>query len=131
MPLTRDQHRARHAYECVAQVPDPELKDYKVVVNGLGPNIVRSGLAATVSFLQRYKNRNVSERFAKDLAGAIPAEMLPAGKQSPTNLDALARLVRELEADDYMLLTRETLKLTQWFKRAVQATVPKEEEPAH
>lgn len=121
MPLTRDQQRASHAYHRVGQIRNSQLKDYKVLVNSLGPNIIRGGLMAAIAFLQRDKSTEARERFACDLAEGLPPEF-----RLPSDLNLLARRIRELELDDYMLVTRETLKLTQWFKRALQAQTPVE-----
>lgn len=118
MALTRDQQRASHAYERVARLGNPDehvFKDYKVLVNSLGPNIIRGGLMSAVAFLQRDKSSDTRDRFARDLAEGL------AGFQLPTDLNGLADRIRRMELDDYMLVTRETLKLAQWFKRALQA----------
>jgi len=118
MPLTRDQHRACHAYKRVGQLKsENDIKDYKVLVNGLGPNVIRSGLVAAIAFLQRDKSSATKNQFAADLADAYPLEFgIPK-----TGLDELARHIRHLDPDQYMLVTRETLKLALWFKRALQA----------
>lgn len=118
MPLTRDQQRACHAYDRVGKLhSDPDRKSYKVLVNSLGPNIIRSGLVAAIAFIQRDKSQSMQKQFALDLAEAFPPEFdIPN-----SGLDDMAQCIRHLEPEQYMLVTRETLKLALWFKRALQA----------
>lgn len=114
--MSRDQERARYAYRCVAEVQEGERADYKVIVNGLGANVLRSGLAGTMSFIERNKS-HATDRLLTQLARAgIPALGAPQsqGREMPA-------LVRALDVDAYMLATREFLKVSVWFKRAVQA----------
>jgi len=112
--LTRDQERASHAYKSVANVTG-QVKEYKVLVNALGPNVVRSGFAAAIAFLQR-TNNVARDQFARDLASGFPREL-----QMGSDLTTLSQRVRTMPIEDYMLATREALKLAQWFKRALQA----------
>lgn len=113
--LNRDQERAQHAYKRVAEIPPMQLKEYKVFVNGLGPNIIRSGLVAAVAFIQRNRS-DLRDQFASDIASGLPTQW-----KVPLNLPGLAEHVRQVPHDQYMLLTREILRLSLWFKRAVQA----------
>jgi len=113
--MTRDQIRAQHAYACVGRVAEADRADYRVSVNYLGTNIMRSGLAAAVAFLQRRKDA-AAKQLIRDLASAsIPGLVDTSGETFPER-------VRDLDLEVYMLATRETLKVAQWFKRAVQAT---------
>lgn len=114
--ITRDQKRAQHAYECFARVPVDQRESYKVLVNGLGANILRSGLAASVAFLERENSRSRAE--AKLLLDHLGAAGIPGLQADHTSLP---RAVRGLALDDYMLATRETLRVVLWFRRAVQA----------
>jgi CRISPR-associated protein Cmr5 len=101
-------------------VAEAERSDYKISVNDLGTNIMRSGLAAAIAFLQRRKD-NAAKQFIDDLGEAgIPGLV-------DTNRDTLPERVRSLELEAYMLATHETLKVAQWFKRAVQATFREQE----
>ena len=115
--LNQDQQRAQHAYKCVADVAlaPGMLKEYKILVNGLGPNIIRSGLVAAIAFVQRNKS-NLCEQFASDIASGLPAQW-----RVPANLPDLAEYVRDVPHDQYMMITREILRLSLWFKRAAQA----------
>ncbi|MCG8554133.1 MAG: type III-B CRISPR module-associated protein Cmr5 [Proteobacteria bacterium] len=113
-PLLRDQRRALHAYESVGNVPKAQQKDYEIAVNDLGANILRSGLCAAIAAVQRLGSRG--ELLLGHLAGAgVP------GFEGAAASD-VARRVRELDADAYMIATRETLQVAVWLKRAVQAT---------
>ena len=111
--MTRDQRRALHAYKCVRAVPASERKNYKILVNDLGSRVLRSGLAATMAFIERDKSGRAVELFMAHLSEAkIPGL---------NTKDNLFDQIRALELDDYMLVTRELLKVVTWFKRAVQA----------
>lgn len=113
---TREQRRASHAYACVRAVPDGQREDYKVAVNAIGPNVIRSGLAAAIAFMERKRKLAGWERLLNDLGRAeIPGLENCTAKTLP---DA----VRALDLEGYMVATRETLRVAHWFKRAVQAT---------
>ena len=110
----RDQRRALHAYESVDTVPKAQRKDYEIAVNDLGANILRNGLCAAIAAVQRLGHRG--DRLLEHLAAAdVP------GLEGVAAEDLAAR-VRELDADAYMIATREMLEVAVWLKRAVQAT---------
>jgi CRISPR-associated protein Cmr5 len=116
--MTRDQKRALHAYKCVREVAATDnkglCKDYKILVNDLGSRTLRSGLAATMAFIERDKSSEAVKTFCRHIGGAeIPGLTAMDHK--------LFDQIRALELDDYMLVTRELLKVVTWFKRAVQA----------
>jgi len=113
-PVLRDQQRALHAYGAVGSVEHAQQKNYQIAVNDLGSNILRSGLCAALASVQRLGDRgNV-------LLGHLASAGVP-GLNEPT-AGNLAKLVRELDADGYMIATREMLQVATWLKRAVQAT---------
>lgn len=115
---TRDQARARYAYERAARVPKPQQSDYKVLINGLGANVLRSGLAATMAFLERESHgarQAIVAQVLGDLAGAGIPGLSGDGPGLPPR-------VRALELEAYMLATREFLRVVMWLRRAVQAT---------
>lgn len=112
--LLRDQQRALHAYNAVASVQRVQQKDYKIAVNDLGANILRSGLCAAVASVQRLGSRG-------DVLLGHLAEANVPGLEGATAQN-LAQRVRGLDADSYMMATRELLKVATWLKRAVQAT---------
>ena len=116
MPVFRDQQRALHAYEPVGNVPQgqQEQRDYKTAVNDLGANILRSGLCAAIASVQRLGPRG------EVLLGHLAVAGVP-GLQGATARD-LAKRVRELDADSYMIAAREMLQVAMWLKRAAQAT---------
>ncbi|SRR5579875_1877714 len=113
-PLLREQRRALHAYEAVGKVPEEQRATYKIAVNDLGANILRSGLCAAIAAVQRLGERGAL------LLDHLASASIP-GLEDATKKD-LARRVRELDADAYMVATRETLRIAVWLKRAVQAT---------
>lgn len=110
----KDHERAWRAYEQATHVAQAERDNYKVAVNTLGPNVVRSGLAATIAFLERRKDEG-----AKTLLGHLAAARI-SGLEGSTAADFGDR-IRRLGAKEYMLATREFMRVALWFKRAVQA----------
>lgn len=116
-PLLRDQQRALHAYSAVDSVPSDKQsrENYKIAVNDLGANILRSGLCAAIASVQRLGDRG----------DVLLGHLASAGVSGLENATAqnLAQRVRELDADSYMMATRELLQVATWLKRAVQATV--------
>ena len=112
--MLRDQRRALHAYDAVGSVPADMRKDYKIAVNDLGANILRSGLCAAFASVQRLGSRG------NLLLGHLADAKIP-GLENATASD-LAEKVRELDCDGYMIATREMLHVSTWLKRAVQAT---------
>lgn len=114
--VLRDQQRALHAYESVGNMLQAQGNDdYRIAVNDLGANILRSGLCAALASVQRVRDRG-----GEVLLGHLASAGVP-GLESATAGD-LAKRVRELNADGYMIATREILQVVTWLKRAVQAT---------
>lgn len=113
-PHLRDQQRALHAYDSVSKVPKTQQKDYEIAVNDLGANILRSGLCAAIAAVQRLGPRGDL------LLGHLAAAGVPGLEGVAAN--DVAQRVRELDADAYMIATREMLEVAVWLKRAVQAT---------
>lgn len=109
----RDQKRALHAYKAVHSVPPGDRKDYEIAVNGLGANILRSGLCAALASVQRLGRRGDC------LLGHLASAGVP-GLEGTTEQD-LAERVSKLDVDSYMIASREMLKVATWLKRAMQA----------
>ncbi|WP_338872954.1 type III-B CRISPR module-associated protein Cmr5 [Myxococcus stipitatus] len=126
---TREQLRALRAYQCVRAVPTGLRADYKPRVHGLGASVLRDGLAAALAFLEREKKAdereplgtNAAKWLLNDLAKSLESAPLPELNRRLTTM-SLPDAVRELKLEEYMLATRETLRLLVWFRRAVQAT---------
>lgn len=115
--MTRDQERAKYAYDCVRSIPSGSVRDdYKILVYGLGANIMRSGLAAAMAFMERDKSKDAVRHLMRQLLQAGLPVIQPGGADLPDQ-------IRSLELDDYMLVTREMLKMLLWLKRAVQAEI--------
>jgi len=112
--MLRDQQRALHAYDAVSRVQQAQQKDYQIAVNDLGANILRSGLCAAIASVQRLGNRG------DVLLGDVATAGVP-GLEGATASN-LAEKIRKLDADGYMMATRELLQVATWLKRAVQAT---------
>jgi len=111
----RQQDWALHAYRQVAEVPQGKRNEYRITVNDLGANVLRTGLAGAVAVLEREEKRGgglvLTHLAAASIAGLVPA----------TGSDLGAR-VRGLGLDEYMIATREVLQVATWLRRAVQAT---------
>lgn len=124
--LTRDQERAILAYRAVSTGEDAlrtaegklltekEFGEYKILVYGLGPQVMRSGLSATLSFIERRKG----ETAARHLLEVLAKSNLPG--LSGVEAGKLAHTIRHLAVEEYMLVTREVLALSIWLRRAVQ-----------
>lgn len=108
---TRDQQRALYAYECIQKVGKDKLNDYKVHVNSFGANLLKSGLSAALSFLERDG--------ASDFLGHLKNAGIP-GIDTNKN-ESIGAQVRKLETEPYMLASREARKIAIWFRRAVQS----------
>jgi len=129
---TREQQRALQVYARVeaASKQSRELRaDYKPRVNGLGATVLRDGLAAALTFLERENKNEAAKRVLDDLASCLAEARLPELGEGLRG-EKLPEKVRELKLDAYMLATREVLRLLVWFRRAVQATFPSDEEGA-
>jgi CRISPR-associated protein Cmr5 len=117
-PLTRDQSRALHAYDCIDKIPTHQREGYETVVNDLGVNIKRSGLCAALAAVQRSEERG--KLILEHLAGYLgTANLAGLGNANAINL---VQQVRKLNADEYMSASREALLIAAWLKRATQAT---------
>lgn len=112
--LLRDQQRALHAYDAVNRVGPEQQKDYRIAVNDLGANILRSGLCAAIASVQRLGGRG------DVLLGHLANANVPGLEEATA--ENLFCCVRKLDAGSYMLATRELLQVAMWLKRAVQAT---------
>jgi len=110
----RDQRWALHAYDVVGKLEKGQA-DYEIVVNSLGADILRNGLSAALATLERQKDSR-GEVLLEHLASADLTGLANATGQD------LARRVRGLDVDGYIIATREILQLATWLKRAAQAT---------
>lgn len=109
--MTRDQLRAQRAYQTVAGLNDGEVEEFKIAVNALGANTIRSGLAAALAVVRRNEQHTLAQHL---LQSDIPGFQ---GAQVAT----LHQHVCALELAPYMLASSETLLVVTWLKRAVQA----------
>lgn len=116
--MLRDQQRALHAYGVVSGIPPSQQRDYKIAVDDLGANILRSGLCAAIASVQRL-NRDHDKR-GDVLLGHLATANVP--RLEGATAQNFAEKIRKLDADDYMIATRELLQVATWLKRAVQAT---------
>lgn len=109
----REQERAAFAYAAVAAAHrGPHGSRYEGVVMGLPVVILRCGLVGAVAWLHR-----------QDEAGKLVRQQL-GGAGVPglkVGADQLLPRVCELGLPQYMVATREVLKLAGWLKRAAQA----------
>lgn len=116
--VLRDQRRALDAYEKVSTVPQNDWKNYRIAVNDLGANLMRLKLVGAMAALER-RNDGGSRHLLDHLGSAgIP------GLQG-TDHASLPDRARRLPLDDYILATREMMRVAEWLKRAAQATFEK------
>ena len=120
--LQRDQARALHAYKSVEAVNAELQKNYKIAVLAFGTNILRSGLSAALSDLERKLNDDGKPSAALALMDHLRNADVPHIPASTRPRDVPAE-VRKMGTVEYMLATRETLQVVVWLKRAVQATI--------
>lgn len=116
--LSREQIRALHAYKCircVKKLQPHDQKSYKIVINDLGSHILRSGLVAAIAGVQRVGEHGGSLVLEHLACATIPGLEQVSAKDLP-------KRIRQLPVDDYILATRETLRVVTWLKRAAQAT---------
>ncbi len=123
--IIKDQERARRAYALVERVEDNKQKDYRTTLNALGGNIIRLGLSAALAELQRREKLGGKE-VLEHLAHVLRQANLP-GLGDDLTKDNLVQKVNALNAEDYMLATREVMAHLAWFRRAVQALFKDEE----
>jgi len=114
--MLRDQKRAFDAFRLAKQASakGKQFGDYRNAANDLPVHLVRSGLVAALANLQRVvAGRPGAMQFRADLCAALPVHL-----KAPT--DELLDWAAKLSTDQYMLASREMMKLAVWFKRAVQ-----------
>lgn len=127
--MTRDQQRAVLAYRLVGAVVDPgHRKDYRIAVHAFGANLLRSGLAGAMSDLERrgVGGQTMLSHLVEFSIPPLRQIAQPDGRPEPVTGTTLPAAVRALPLADYILATREMLKVVSWLKRAVQATLPDE-----
>lgn len=128
---TREQQRALDVYARVRTARDKGkalCAEYKPRVNGLGAAVLRDGLAAALAFLEReVKSNAAAQHLLEDLTWCLARARLPGLSEPSLKRLGLPGAVRALGLNEYMLATRESLRLLVWFRRAVQATFPLEE----
>ena len=112
--LLRDQRSALYAYKVVSEVPEGQRRDYKIVVNDFGANVLRSGLCAAIARLERETGGR---------GGLLLGHLAGAGLPGLEGVspDDLPGRVRALDVEAYMIATREVLQMAAWLKRAAQA----------
>lgn len=111
----RDQIRAKHAYDCVRGVGTGEskltLKEYASQIQTVAGTIRRGGLAVAAATLDRLKAATLQKHLIDSGIAGIP-------KATPTT--SLSRVIYEMDAETYMIATREALAVAIWLKRAAE-----------
>lgn len=124
--IIKDQERARHAYALVERIEDNNKQtDYRTTLNALGGNIIRLGLSAALAELQRREKLGGKE-VLEHLAQVLKQANLP-GLEGDVTAENMVKKINALNAEDYMLATREVMAYLAWFRRAVQALFKDEE----
>lgn len=112
---TLEQRRMTLAYRTLEKVAEQDRKTWERAVSGLGPEIQRSGLLQALAFL----HRGPSKAIAEALCARIREHLHSLGhlEAKPSNQSFLVE-VRDLDRMAYMRVTRETMALAVWLKRA-------------
>lgn len=124
MKQTLDQIRAVWAYQVVeaflGQSPTQERKrSWKTAVMDFGTQVQRCGLLQALAFLKRDACADVHRELLPRVQDHLAKKgMLPA--RDGARPDFFVE-VRGLSAANYMLVTRETMNLAIWLRRATQA----------
>ena len=109
----REQWRAGFAYEAVSKAHrDQCWSKYQGVVMGLSVVILRCGLVGAVAWLHR---QSKAGELVRQQLGEAGVSGLKVGA------DELLPRVCALGLPQYMVATREVLKVAGWLERAVQA----------
>jgi CRISPR-associated protein Cmr5 len=115
--MNLEQRRMTGAYSAIEGVKKEQRENWKRAVLGLGAEIQRVGLLQALAFLHRGPTKEI----AGDLCKAIRGHLVALGHlpKKPSGNDLLTE-VRDLARMDYMRVTRETMALSVWLKRAAE-----------
>jgi CRISPR/Cas system CMR-associated protein Cmr5 small subunit len=124
---TRDQQRAIDAHRHVDGVPVPQRPKYRSMVFGL-PALLRSaGLSQALHFIASRPDDG-----QKVLLGHLAEQLAKArGGGAAWRADDLLKKVREAGTEEYLLLTREALLVSAWYRRIVQSLYAEDKAAAH
>lgn len=131
----RDQRRAAFAYESLGTAAAQKKaapKDLKNQVQTLGAFILRDGLAATMAFFERDRDKAAPRVLLEILAAWLAQTSdpkAPGASDRPKSGVELPGWVRRLPLRDYQLYTREFLQLAVWLRRAAEVTLVSKEKP--
>ena len=116
-PLRKDQARALDAYKWAEEAKARDaLEDYEIAVQSFAAVLLRSGLAAAVSVLERSKERDGFKLLLSNLASRpLPGIPQIPAEEWPPRVRALA------DASLYMQATRELVAFLGWLRRACRA----------
>jgi CRISPR/Cas system CMR-associated protein Cmr5 small subunit len=115
--MTLDQQRMKRAYRATEDTKGSRREVWVRTVKDLGPEIQRSGLLQALAFL----HRGPSKEIAEELCGEIRGHLVDRGHLKGAGArDGFLVEVRDLDRQTYMRVTRETLALSVWLKRAAQ-----------
>jgi len=123
MAMTLEQRRMECAYTATRSALQQSLKSvWATVVMPFGTHVQRQGLLQALAFLERTaraSDLNTARSLFVDALQShlVNRELIEKARASTGLLETVAGL----EAWQYMLVTRETLAISLWFKRAAQA----------
>jgi CRISPR/Cas system CMR-associated protein Cmr5 small subunit len=119
--MTLEQHRMHLAYAVTRQQTgtDEAKRKWKTMIEPFGIHVQRSGLLQGMAFAQR--SGGPHEAFLGSIDEHLHERAFLPRRQAnaATFLDEIA--AADLPSRTYMLVTREVLALSLWFKRAAQA----------
>lgn len=124
---TRDQERAKLAWEHIAAVNDPakkfDGKKYGTVVHGLPALIRNAGLSQALHFVLSRNQKEATLVLAQLAAQLAAVDATIRGADDKARTDALLRAARESDVGRYLRLTQEALACVTWYKRLVQGVL--------
>lgn len=123
---TRDQERAKLAWQHVTTVNDPatkaDKKRYGTVVHGLPALIRNAGLSQALHFVLS-RNDDEARRVLAHLADQLAGVDAAIGATPDKRVDAMLKAARESDVGRYLRLTQEALACVTWYKRLVKGVL--------
>lgn len=119
MTLSLEQRRIAAAYALLDDLPKEQMNEWSGIVQGFGAEVQRCGLLQTIAFLQR--KGSLAVRLCRGLSGhLVQRGLIERTADADRDARALLRVLQDMDADRYMLVTREVLAFSVWLKRASQ-----------
>ena len=113
---TREQERAKMAWNLVSEIADKERKDYSSLVQGFPVMVLTNGLGQALAFL-RAKNKGEHKHLYDHLQCWLEKNVPWTDKQG----NELIEWVISESSEKYRIATTEALAFLNWLKRFAKA----------